>query len=98
MSDILDKMLKETPLKTRLFILFQMQDYNNWVNGEYFGNINKLNKRVNDVLKTVDEWVKDDMPKDEKSEDNYEDERSYDEDKGGTGHGDTSFSDADNGL
>ena len=58
---ILEKIRKETPLKTRLFISLQMEDYKNWDNGDYRGDIKKLIKSTSDILKEVFEWVDDGM-------------------------------------
>ena len=59
---ILEKIRKETPLKTRLFISLQMEDYDNWENGDYNGDRKRLLKLTSDILKEVFEWVDDGMP------------------------------------
>ena len=59
---ILEKIRKETPLKTRLFISLQMEDYDNWENGDYNGDIKKLIKLTEWILEDVYKWIDDGMP------------------------------------
>lgn len=58
-----DKILKSTPLKTRLWVVLQMDDYENWDNGDYKGNVEELKRKVELIKKEVEDWVEDGMPK-----------------------------------
>lgn len=58
-SKIVESILKKTSLETRLKVYLQMNDYINWNNGEYSGNINE---ELESLLKYVEEWQKDEAP------------------------------------
>jgi hypothetical protein len=45
-----NQVLKETPLETRLFIYLQMDDYDNWSNGEYKGDNVKIKEKVTHII------------------------------------------------
>lgn len=61
-SPLIKKIIKSIPLKTRIFNTLKMEDYKNWDNGDYRGDIKKLIKSTSDILKEVFEWVDDGMP------------------------------------
>lgn len=61
------QLLKGTPLKNRIFIYLQMDDYDNWVNGDYVGDSEKLNAIADGLVNKVNEWVSDGMPKETKN-------------------------------
>ena len=56
------EIVKRIPLKTRIFISLQMDDYDKWKNGEYLGDNDKLIKRTESILKDVFDWVDNGMP------------------------------------
>lgn len=62
-SKIMEDTIKSIPIKTRLYIHFTMNDYVNWVDGEYLGDKNKIKKEVDDIIEIIDEWVLNGMPK-----------------------------------
>lgn len=55
-SPKLEEIRKRISLETSLRVMFQMSDYNNWHNGEYFGNMDKINKAIELVLIEVEDW------------------------------------------
>jgi hypothetical protein len=50
------------PLKTSIFISLQMDDYDNWKDGEYLGDNEKIIKQTEWILKEVFSWVDNGMP------------------------------------
>jgi len=58
-SPLIQKILKSIPLKTRVFTILQMEDYDNWENGEYKGNNKRLIKLTKWILEDVFQWIKD---------------------------------------
>ena len=55
-SEWFDKLLKEITLKQQIKLDLMMQDYDNWKNGEYLGNVELINKQVNSIIETIKEW------------------------------------------
>jgi len=50
-SSVLEKIRQRMPLETKLKISFQMHDYENWKDGEYFGDTEKYVKIALDEIK-----------------------------------------------
>ena len=43
-SPLIKKIIKSIPLKTRIFNTLKMEDYDNWENGDYNGDSEKIDK------------------------------------------------------
>jgi hypothetical protein len=54
-SSVLERIRQRTPLETKLKVTFQMHDYENWKNGEYFGDAEKY---VKIALEEIEEHVR----------------------------------------
>lgn len=61
-SSVIERILRKTPLSTRIFILLQMNDYDNWIDGEYLGDNDKLIELTKMILEDVYEWVDEGSP------------------------------------
>ena len=64
MSEIED-ILKNTPLKERLRISFEMRDADNWIDGEYHGNVNEY---VDLAIGLFEEYIDELLPSEEEKE------------------------------
>lgn len=53
------RILKETPLETRLFVYLQMDDYDNWDNGSYKGDNQKIKEKVTHIIGIMESFLKD---------------------------------------
>lgn len=56
-SDIIEKVLRETPLETLLGVSFTMSDVENWRGGEYLGDMELVNRHVEEALHIIEKWV-----------------------------------------
>ena len=56
MSKLFEKLLREVSLDIRLKVALQMEDEDNWENGEYLGNQERL---VTVIMEIVKEWKAD---------------------------------------
>lgn len=54
--------MKDRPLSKRLLVPLMMADYDNWDNGEYKGDMDKIKAQIDIICSTVDKWVSDGMP------------------------------------
>lgn len=52
----LEEIRRIIPLEISLRVSLQMDDYDNWRDGEYLGDMNKINNIVEIVLKDVEDW------------------------------------------
>lgn len=57
-----ERIRKRIPLKTSIFVTLQMEDYDNWENGEYHGDNDRLIKQTECILKDVFDWIDRGMP------------------------------------
>ena len=62
MSEIFDNLLKQTDLYTRVRISLQMDDLQNWKDGEYLGDPELIERQTKAICKLVDEWQGDEAP------------------------------------
>jgi len=58
----IENAMKRISLKSSIFIGLQMDDYDNWKDGEYFGDNEKLVKQTEWILKDVFKWIDNGMP------------------------------------
>lgn len=58
----IEKILKGTPLRTRIFIHLQMDDIANWNNGTYSGDVSKLKDTTNHLVTIFKEFYEHGMP------------------------------------
>jgi hypothetical protein len=56
-SDIIEKVLRETPLETLLGVSFTMSDVENWRGGEYLGDMELVIRHVEQALHIIEKWV-----------------------------------------
>lgn len=61
-SPLIKKIIKSIPLKTRIFNTLKMEDYDNWENGDYNGDSEKIIKLTEWILEDVYKWIDDGMP------------------------------------
>ena len=52
----LEEIRRRISLETCLRVRLQMDDYDNWDNGEYFGDMDKINKNIGIILDEVERW------------------------------------------
>jgi alcohol dehydrogenase YqhD (iron-dependent ADH family) len=55
-SNSIERTLAKTPLKTRIKVMLEMDDYENWENGTYQGD---QEENANMIVGVVREWQKD---------------------------------------
>ena len=56
-ATILKKILDETSLETALSVSFAMSDYENWKDGEYFGDGDLIKRQVQSALHIIEAWA-----------------------------------------
>lgn len=54
-SEIVERIIRNIPLETRLKVHLQMSDYVHWNDGEYSGNVNE---ELEYLLNIIEEWQK----------------------------------------
>ena len=59
MSKIFDSVSKNIPLQTRVYIHLQMEDFENWEDGKYKGDCDKLKKNTDQLIGIFMKWAKD---------------------------------------
>lgn len=58
----IEEIRNRTSLKTRLSVYLTMADYENWDNGEYLGDENKIREEVNYLIDLFEDWTKRGQP------------------------------------
>ena len=62
MSEIFDKLVKQTDLYTRVRVSLQMDDLQNWKDGEYLGDLQLIERQTKAICRLVKEWQEDGAP------------------------------------
>jgi hypothetical protein len=62
MSKVLERIKKRIPIHTSIQNALMMDDYDDWKNGEYLGDMKKINQQTSYLCKEILEWIENSKP------------------------------------
>ena len=58
----IDLTLQSLPLNERIKNYLKREDFQNWENGRYIGNLNRINRMTDHLTRLIYRWEKDGRP------------------------------------